>query len=46
MPFSEEHQMFRRVVRRFVEEEINPRVDGWEEAGMLEVLSRIDGFRA
>jgi len=35
MPFSEEHQMFRRVVRRFVEEEINPRVDGWEEAGEM-----------
>ncbi len=35
MPFSEEHQMFRRMVRRFVEEEINPRVDGWEEAGEM-----------
>ncbi len=35
MPFSEEHQMFRQVVRRFVEEEINPRVDGWEEAGEM-----------
>ena len=35
MPFSEEHQMFRQVVRRFVEEEINPRVEGWEEAGEM-----------
>ena len=35
MPFSEEHRMFRQVVRRFVEEEINPRVDGWEEAGEM-----------
>ncbi|MDE0188635.1 MAG: acyl-CoA dehydrogenase family protein [bacterium] len=44
MPFSEEHQMFRRVVRRFVEEEINPRVDGWEEAGEMplhEVFSQM-----
>lgn len=35
MPFSEEHRMFRQMVRRFVEEEINPRVDGWEEAGEM-----------
>ena len=27
--------MFRRVVRRFVEEEINPRVEDWEEAGEM-----------
>ncbi len=44
MPFSEEHQMFRQVVRRFVEEEINPRVNGWEEAGEMplhEVFSQM-----
>ena len=44
MPFSEEHRMFRQVVRRFVEEEINPRVDGWEEAGEMplhEVFSQM-----
>ena len=35
MPFSEEHRMFRQVVRRFVEEEINPRVERWEEAGEM-----------
>jgi citronellyl-CoA dehydrogenase len=35
MPFSEEHRMFRQVVRRFVEEEINPRVEEWEEAGEM-----------
>ena len=35
MTFTEEHRMFRQVVRRFVEEEINPRVDGWEEAGEM-----------
>ena len=44
LPFSEEHRMFRQVVRRFVEEEINPRVDGWEEAGEMplhEVFSQM-----
>ena len=44
MPFSEEHRMFRQVVRRYVEEEINPRVDGWEEAGEMplhEVFSQM-----
>lgn len=35
MAFTEEHRMFRQVVRRFVEEEINPRVDGWEESGEM-----------
>lgn len=34
-PFGEEHREFRRVVRRFVEHEINPRVDQWEAAGMM-----------
>ncbi len=44
MAFTEEHRMFRQVVRRFVEEEINPRVDGWEEAGEMplhEVFSQM-----
>ena len=31
MPFTAEHQEFRRLVRRFVEAEINPRVPEWEE---------------
>ncbi len=31
--FNEEHEMFRRTVRRFVEQEINPQVDAWEQAG-------------
>jgi citronellyl-CoA dehydrogenase len=35
MPFTPEHQEFRRVVRRFVETEINPHVEAWEEAGMM-----------
>lgn len=34
-PFSEEHRIFRRAVRRFVEEELNPHVDEWEAAGIF-----------
>ncbi|MFQ5577002.1 MAG: acyl-CoA dehydrogenase family protein, partial [Anaerolineae bacterium] len=30
--FSEEHDMFRQTVRKFVEAEINPHVDEWETA--------------
>jgi citronellyl-CoA dehydrogenase len=33
-PFTEEHHMFRKSVRNFVENEINPHVDHWEEAGI------------
>ncbi|MCU0514018.1 MAG: acyl-CoA dehydrogenase family protein [Anaerolineae bacterium] len=33
-PFSAEHEMFRRSVRSFVEREINPYIDAWEEAGI------------
>lgn len=33
--FSEEHRIFRRVVREFVEEELNPHVNEWEEAGIF-----------
>jgi len=32
MRFTEEHQLFRESLRRFVDEEINPHVDAWEEA--------------
>jgi citronellyl-CoA dehydrogenase len=35
MMFTTEHEEFRRVVRRFVEEEINPHVESWEEEGMM-----------
>ena len=31
MPFAEEHQIFRSTVRRFVQDEILPKVDEWEE---------------
>ncbi len=30
--FTEEHEMFRQTVRRFVETEINPHVEAWEES--------------
>lgn len=33
MRFTEEHEMFRQLVRRFVQEEINPHCDEWEAAG-------------
>jgi citronellyl-CoA dehydrogenase len=33
-PFTEEHEMFRKSVRAFVDKEINPHVDEWEEAGI------------
>jgi citronellyl-CoA dehydrogenase len=34
MKFTDEHEMFRRSVRRFVEENINPHVSEWEEKGI------------
>lgn len=30
MPFTTEHEHFRRVVREFVRNEVNPKVDAWE----------------
>jgi citronellyl-CoA dehydrogenase len=33
LQFTEEHHAFRRMVREFVEQEINPHVDEWEAAG-------------
>lgn len=33
MEFTEEHELFRRTVREFVENEMNPHVEKWEEAG-------------
>ncbi len=44
MPFTAEHHEFRRVVRSFVENEINPRVPEWEEAEWIplhEVFARM-----
>lgn len=33
-PFTEEHEMFRKSVRKFVENEITPYAEEWEEAGI------------
>ncbi|HEV8532013.1 MAG TPA: acyl-CoA dehydrogenase family protein [Methylomirabilota bacterium] len=33
--FNEQHEMFRRAVRAFVEKEVAPHVDEWEEAGQI-----------
>ena len=33
--FTEEHAMLRKSVRAFVEKEVAPRVDEWEEAGQI-----------
>lgn len=33
--FTDEHEMLRRTVRAFVEKEVVPHVDAWEEAGRL-----------
>ena len=41
--FSEEHRILKRMVRQFVEEEMNPHVDEWEEAGLVprEIFERL-----
>ncbi len=44
MRFTTEHELFRQSVRRFVEQELNPHVDEWEEAGIWpghEVLAKM-----
>jgi acyl-CoA dehydrogenase len=33
--FNEQHEMFRQAVRSFVEKEVEPHVDDWEEAGQI-----------
>jgi citronellyl-CoA dehydrogenase len=35
MRFNSEHELFRQTIRRFVEDEINPHVEAWEEAGIF-----------
>ncbi len=32
-PFTSEHKMFRKTIKDFVEKEIKPHADGWEETG-------------
>ncbi len=50
MQFTEEHDQFRALVRSFVEKEINPYADEWEEAGtfpaheLFPKLAAIGGF--
>jgi acyl-CoA dehydrogenase len=41
--FGEEHAMLRDQIRRFVEEEVKPNAEAWEEAGFVprEVLARM-----
>jgi citronellyl-CoA dehydrogenase len=46
-PFTEEHEMFRKSVRAFVDKELNPHIDEWEEAGIWpahEVLKKMGGL--
>src|SRR4051794_14968087 len=33
--FEEEHEIFRRTVRQFVEREVNPQADAWEAKGRI-----------
>jgi acyl-CoA dehydrogenase len=33
--FDEQHEMFRQAVRSFVQKEVEPHVEGWEEAGEI-----------
>jgi alkylation response protein AidB-like acyl-CoA dehydrogenase len=33
--FDEHHEMFRQTVRAFVQKEVEPHVEAWEEAGQI-----------
>ena len=33
--YTEEHRMFRDTLRKFVEKELIPHVEEWEEAGIV-----------
>ena len=33
--FSEQHEMFRQAVRGFIQKEVEPHIDEWEEAGQI-----------
>ncbi len=35
MPFTQEHEEFRRLVASFVKNEVNPNVEAWERAGSM-----------
>lgn len=42
-PFSDEHRIFRDQLRRFIDEEIRPHADDWEQAGHVprDILKRM-----
>lgn len=49
MRFSEEHEQFRKAVRQVVDNDINPYVDEWEDAGIFpahEVFSKLAAIGA
>ena len=33
--FNEQHDMFRQTVRSFVEKEVEPHIEEWEQAGQI-----------
>ena len=35
--FGEEHEIFRRTIRQFIEREVNPHAEEWEAAGRVPV---------
>jgi len=35
MQFTQEHEEISRTIKRFIEQEVNPHVDEWEEAGIF-----------
>ncbi len=39
MPYTQEHEEFRRLVRSFVHNEVNPHVESWEQAGTMPLHS-------
>lgn len=47
MKFTQEHEELRRTMRNFIENEVNPHVDEWEEAGIFpakEVFKKMGGL--
>jgi len=42
--FTEEHQMFRKTLRDYIEREVNPHAEAWEAAGMFPAHEVFAGF--
>jgi hypothetical protein len=40
MQFTHEHREVQKSLKRLIDQEINPHVDEWEEAGIFIVLRR------